>query len=63
MAHPTEMKARTLALLLTGTSLHEVERVTGIHRRTLARWLRRDSKPLLPAGVSIPGWDFREERK
>ena len=57
MAHTVEEKAEAVARMLTGESLHSVERKTGIDRKTLVRWYKRHALRLLPA-ADLPGWDF-----
>jgi len=46
MAHPPEVKAQALALLLTGERVMVVSRKVGIPKQTISRW-RRDSDSIL----------------
>jgi transposase-like protein len=60
-----QTKGQVLALLLTGESLHEIERETGVPRTTLRRWsaefkqtpIFRDIARRVNASLG-PGWDF-----
>jgi hypothetical protein len=59
MTYPIEVKAAALAMMLTGETLHAVERRTGVPRRTLRRWWDIDAVPLLPTGPPVYGaFDF-----
>ncbi len=46
MTHPAHVKARALALLLTGERVMNVSRMTGVPKQTVSRW-RRDSDSIL----------------
>jgi transposase-like protein len=56
MAHPVEVKAQALALLLTGDSPRHVAKELGLPLTTVKRWRNKDMKILLreifPHGVN-----------
>lgn len=47
MSHPVKVKAQAIALLMVGNSDRYVSEATGVPRRTVRRWAKKEAYPLM----------------